>query len=824
MIHKSPRLLAVFLCSLPVAASADQTWYEAPSVSIMTGFIYEPLKPYTIDQWKKDLGSHFDADRWARDFKEAGAQHLVFYDKWIDGLVFHDTKTTGFKTDRDFVRELAAACQKHKLPLVFYFNAVSDGNPEFDEWSLLDRQGRPIVFGARWPTRYQTLHSPFRQKALQQVRELLTDYGPIHGIWHDIFRERLHTSSKWTAQGFQKMYGEKFDEATPAQLAEFNARTLGSWLEQVEAIRRETKQEHCIYTANGSGGNFLPAGVWTHEVGSQLHYLFNEGHGFARNDQLAQMAWVLPKPLEINLLLNSTWFTPMSDTPPPPKYTQKQVIAATAIVVCQGGSVHFALTPGHSGRFGEDLQQAKVAGAWFGEMLPHLMGAEPYADAAIVLGTPAADGPGLHPQTWGHAVALSDALGRAGFFSRFLYDTPHGGNWPASLEALPAVLVPESAMLDEVHLEQLRQYVKRGGRLIAFGRATMLDGNGQSREEYALGDVLGVRYKGAVTLPNKRPAGTQVTADSEYSPEFAAAHLIDGRPTAWASGEGRPMPHWAEITLPAPADVAAVELTSRQGPYLVVDFDVEAEVDGEREPVATVRDAKTRRISARLKQPVRTRTIRVTVRRELYQGQDRQYADVESIRVIDTAGRDCSTCATTGAPLVVTAADPQKARGLQSVLFPLTLADVEPTTAELLGRIGDPQGPPAVLWNRCGGGEAILIGAPADSFKGQEPFFTALGRLAAGRPTLSVSAKDHQRYRFILTQLFDHHVLHVIDPVTAGANFQPGEVQVSLMADRLGAITEARLVGAAKPLPMRQEDGQITFTVRPDPVASVLLR
>ena len=97
----------------------------------MTGFIYEPLEPYTIHQWKETLGNEFDAERWVKDFKEAGAQHLVFYDKWIDGLVFHDTKTTNFKTDRDFVSELAAACQRHELPLVFYFNAVSDGNPEF---------------------------------------------------------------------------------------------------------------------------------------------------------------------------------------------------------------------------------------------------------------------------------------------------------------------------------------------------------------------------------------------------------------------------------------------------------------------------------------------------------------------------------------------------------------------------------------------------------------------------------------------------------------------------------------------------------------------
>ena len=112
---RSLQLLAVLLFALAVSPlAAEDTWYDSPSLSIMTGFIYEPLKPYTIHQWKDTLGSEFDADRWAKDFKEAGAQHLVFYDKWIDGLVFHDTKTTRFKTKRDFVRELAAACQRRE--------------------------------------------------------------------------------------------------------------------------------------------------------------------------------------------------------------------------------------------------------------------------------------------------------------------------------------------------------------------------------------------------------------------------------------------------------------------------------------------------------------------------------------------------------------------------------------------------------------------------------------------------------------------------------------------------------------------------------------
>lgn len=819
-MRNSMQLLAVLWCALAIRPlAAEETWYEAPSLSIMTGFIYEPLKPYTIHQWKETLGNEFDADRWAKEFKQAGAQHLVFYDKWIDGLVFHDTKTTDFKTNRDFVRELAAACQRHDLPLVFYFNAVSDGNPEFDEWSLLDRQGKPIVFGTRWPTRYQTLHSPFRQKAVEQVRELLTNYGPIHGIWHDIFAERLHTSSPWVAQGYRKMYGEEFEQASPARLAEFNSRTLAGYLDQVDALRREQHQDHCIFTANGSGRAFLASNVWTREVGSRLHYLFNEGHGFAANDQLARMAWVLPKPLEINLLLNSTWFTPLGDTPPPPKYTQKQVIAATAIAVCQGASVHFALTPGHSGVFGEDLQQAQAAGSWFRQVQPCFKDAQPYADVAIVLGTPALDGPGLPAQAWGQAIALSDELGGAGIFTRFLYESEQGGSWPESLTDLPAVMVPELAVLDEPHVERLRQYVEQGGRLIAFGRASMFDTKGRQRTDYALADVFGVRYKGELVLPACLH-DTQVKVDSEYSAEFAGKHLVDGQPTAWASG-GTPLPHWAEISLPEPADVAALELISRQGPYLVADVDVEVKDQDDWKPVGSVRGATTREISIKLDRTVRTNVIRVKILRELYQGQDRQYADVEAIRVLDKDGRDCST--RRGIPIVATAEDGRQVLESARVCFPPQAVHVERTTAEVIARLDGNDGPPAILRNRFGKGNAILVTTGEGSFRQQDRFSAALRDLAVGQPTLLLSDQARQRYRFVMTRVGERHVLHVIDPVAAGAKFQAAEVQISLDTKRLGGVSQAQLVGRTAPIPMDEEGGRLTFVVCPDPVASILL-
>ncbi|MCR4415762.1 MAG: alpha-L-fucosidase, partial [Thermoguttaceae bacterium] len=427
--------LACFALGFAVAArpatAAQPCWHKAPTVSIMTGFIYEPKKPYTIQAWMENLGSRFDAPQWVKDFKEVGASHLVFYDKWIDGLVFHDTKTTRFKTKRDFLRELATACQRGGLPLVLYFNAISDGNPEFDAWALVDRQGKPIVFSPTWPTRYQTLHSPFRQKCLEQVREVLGNYGPIHGLWFDIFSERFNTTSPWTARAYQQMFGEPFEQATGRRLAEFNVRTLARFLDEVDAIRRQQRQDQCVFTANGSGSDFFAGGAWKEHVGARLQYLYNEGHSFENNEQLARMAWALPKPLDICLLLVSSWFTPLEDKPPPASLTVEQAIAATAVAVCQGAGVNLVLTPGHDGVFGEDLQRAKAVGAWFRKVRPWVEDARPAADVAVLYGP--------------RAGRVTDGLTRAGFFNRWIApDQP--------LPACRAIVVPPGSPADEQQL------------------------------------------------------------------------------------------------------------------------------------------------------------------------------------------------------------------------------------------------------------------------------------------------------------------------------------------------------------------------------------
>ena len=202
------------------------------------------------------------------------------------------------------------------------------------------------------------------------------------------------------------------------------------------------------------------------------------------------MAWVLPKPLDINLLLNCVLVHAAGGRAAAHAPHRKQAIAATAIAVCQGAGVNLALTPGHAGvRRGPPAGQGRRRLVPPGEARagrrrsltptwPSFWGRLRRRTGAAQCGTFLEALPRQPGRRLATGSRREPRLACRGVFSRLLYLSAQGGYWPESLKQFRAVLVPELALLDQAHLEQLRRYVRQGGRLIAFGHASILDEKG----------------------------------------------------------------------------------------------------------------------------------------------------------------------------------------------------------------------------------------------------------------------------------------------------------------------------------------------------------
>ena len=138
-----------------------------------------PVKTY------KTLADHFnpfqfDAERWVQMAEDAGMKYIVFVSKHHDGFAMYQSKVSPYNVadatpwKRDPLRELSEACRRHKMRLGVYYSQAVD-------WEHPDGAGNSWDFNEKDKDFDKYLH----EKALPQVRELLTNYGPISNFWFD---------------------------------------------------------------------------------------------------------------------------------------------------------------------------------------------------------------------------------------------------------------------------------------------------------------------------------------------------------------------------------------------------------------------------------------------------------------------------------------------------------------------------------------------------------------------------------------------------------------------------------------------------------------
>jgi len=126
--------------------------------------------------------ARFDPAAWVGLAKAAGARYITVTTKHHDGFAMFDTQVSDWDIvdrspfRRDVIRMLADECRRQDIRLFVYYSQLDWHHPDFYPRGGTGRDtGRPESgdFG-----RYLDFLDA-------QVRELLTNYGPLAGIWFD---------------------------------------------------------------------------------------------------------------------------------------------------------------------------------------------------------------------------------------------------------------------------------------------------------------------------------------------------------------------------------------------------------------------------------------------------------------------------------------------------------------------------------------------------------------------------------------------------------------------------------------------------------------
>jgi alpha-L-fucosidase len=133
----------------------------------------------------------FDADEWAAIASAAGMRYIVITAKHHDGFAMFKSHCSDYNIvdatpfGRDPMAELANACATHGLRLCFYYSHVQDWYEHRVGWDY-PRLGRE---GKEWwvvtDEEREVFAGYYEGKVKPQIRELLTQYGPIGVLWFD---------------------------------------------------------------------------------------------------------------------------------------------------------------------------------------------------------------------------------------------------------------------------------------------------------------------------------------------------------------------------------------------------------------------------------------------------------------------------------------------------------------------------------------------------------------------------------------------------------------------------------------------------------------
>jgi alpha-L-fucosidase len=130
----------------------------------------------------------FNADEWVQLAHDAGMKYMVITSKHHDGFAMFKSAASRYNVadatpyQRDILKQLADACAKHGMRLGFYYSQSQD-------WHEPGGAGNTWDFGPDTApdgkTELKKYDDYLRTKAEPQVKELLTNYGPVALIWFD---------------------------------------------------------------------------------------------------------------------------------------------------------------------------------------------------------------------------------------------------------------------------------------------------------------------------------------------------------------------------------------------------------------------------------------------------------------------------------------------------------------------------------------------------------------------------------------------------------------------------------------------------------------
>lgn len=191
-------------------------------------FIHFGPNTFTRKEWGDGMEDpkvfdlkELDTDQWCDAMKAAGMKMVILTVKHHDGFVMwqsrytkHGIMSTGFRDGKgDVLKDLSASCRKYGLKLGVYLSPADlfqIENPEGLYGNLSSYTKRTIpreVPGRPFAnqTKFEFEVDDYNEYLLNQLFEILTEYGPVHEVWFDGAHPKTKGGQKYNYAAWKKL-------------------------------------------------------------------------------------------------------------------------------------------------------------------------------------------------------------------------------------------------------------------------------------------------------------------------------------------------------------------------------------------------------------------------------------------------------------------------------------------------------------------------------------------------------------------------------------------------------------------------------------------
>jgi len=510
----------------------------------------------------RGLAAAFDAERWADQLAEANVQAVSVFTRCTFGWSYYRKGQVRYVHPQmpaglDMVEDQINALHRRNIKAIGYYGVFNSepASREYPEWVCRDRQGQPMGITL-------CIHSPACEKLLiPHIVEIVTLYD-LDGMFFDglFAKPGEFCVCEHCKKRFEKEAGAAFpqDDQDPnwSRYVRWNIQDYIAIRKRIVEVIHKHRPEVPVsfnWVATMRMPEELPNGADSLMIDIPPEDQLFEGSYQSRHWATAGM------PFDI---MNTAFLQWWGDWECKPAVSMQHEVST---ILANGGLtwIGYNMTQGFE-VFPAVMSELGKTLAFVKDREPLLVGVKPRAGAAILHSTDSYFTAASKPAIWVpeenmrgvHKVFLESGLPHHFVGEEWLFSHIQG---LCTQERYPLIVLSNQRRISEKLVKALSRYVHDGGGLLVTDRTGTLDKDYQPLGDFALSDLLGLKFVGRL---EESHCYFDVTDAALKSDTLDMPHLIEGQgvltmPTAgdvqvladlWTSyvrGDGKPLLRWS---------------------------------------------------------------------------------------------------------------------------------------------------------------------------------------------------------------------------------------------------------------------------------------